>query len=163
MKNIVLIGMMGCGKSTLGALLAQELCRTLVDTDHLIEQESGMDIPTLFATYGEAHFRQWEVTVAQKLATQENMVISCGGGLPMVEGAMAPLYDSGTVVFLNRNPQDILATVTMTGRPLGQGGDTAFLARYQQREPTYHRWAHHVITGEGTPQQVLQRMLEVLP
>lgn len=162
MKHIVLIGMMGCGKSTIGGMLSQVLGRKLVDTDHLIEEEQGTDIPTLFAQKGEPYFRQQEAIVAQRLAQQEGLIISCGGGLPTVEQAIAPLYNSGMVFFLERNPKDIISSVSMEGRPLGQDGEEAFLARYQQREPIYRQWSHHVIPGDGTPDQVLQRILEVL-
>ncbi len=162
MKNLVLIGMMGCGKSTIGRMLSQALGRPLVDTDHLIQEEQGTDIPTIFSQKGEPYFRQQEAVVAQRLAQQEGLIISCGGGLPTVEEAIAPLYDSGIVFFLERNPKEILASVSMEGRPLGQDGESAFLARYQQREPIYRQWAHHVIAGDGTPDQVLQRILEVL-
>lgn len=162
MKHIVLIGMMGCGKSTIGGMLAQSLNRPLVDTDHLIEVQEGTVIPTIFSQKGESYFRQQEAVVAQGLAQEEGLIISCGGGLPTVEQAIAPLYNSGVVFFLKRNPKDILATVSMAGRPLGQDGIDAFLARYQQREPIYRQWSHHEISGDGTPEDVLQRILEVL-
>ena len=83
MKNIVLIGMMGCGKSTVGQLLSQRLGCTLVDTDKLIEAREGMSVQDIFETMGEPYFRALEVGVAQALSLRSDLVIACGGGLPM--------------------------------------------------------------------------------
>ena len=73
-KNIVLIGMMGCGKSTIGALLAQRLGRELVDTDALIEKREGRSIPDIFAREGEEHFRALEQAAAEELAARGGLV-----------------------------------------------------------------------------------------
>ena len=81
MKNLVLIGMMGCGKSTVGALLAHRLGRELADTDQLIEAREGCTIPELFVARGEEYFREREREVAWELAGREDLVIACGGGL----------------------------------------------------------------------------------
>ena len=132
-KNIVLIGMMGCGKSTIGALLARRLGRKLVDTDALVGAQEGRTIPEIFASDGEEYFRQAEERVAKTLASRSALVIACGGGLPLREESIRPLKESGTVFFLCRDPGEIYDTVSMAGRPLGQGGREAFLARFAQR------------------------------
>ncbi|HIW94470.1 MAG TPA: shikimate kinase [Candidatus Flavonifractor merdipullorum] len=161
-KNIVLIGMMGCGKSTIGALLARRLGRKLVDTDALVEAQEGRTIPEIFASDGEEYFRQAEERVAKALASRSALVIACGGGLPLREESIRPLKESGTVFFLCRDPGEIYDTVSMAGRPLGQGGREAFLARFAQREPVYRRWADHVIQRFETPDQTVRAILEVL-
>lgn len=160
MKNIVLIGMMGCGKSTCGQLLAEKLGRAFVDTDVLIQQREGRSIPDLFAHYGEVFFRSRERETAQELSRREGLVIACGGGLPMVEVAMEPLAATGFVVFLERDPQDIFAHVAMDGRPLAQDGEAAFLARYAQREPIYRRWADLTVCSQPTAQETVNLILE---
>ena len=81
-KNIVLIGMMGCGKSTVGRLLARRLGRELVDTDALIERRQGRSIPAIFASEGEEGFRALELEVCRELSGRQGLVIACGGGLP---------------------------------------------------------------------------------
>lgn len=162
MKNIVLIGMMGCGKTTVGGLLARRLGRVLADTDRLIEEREGRSIPELFAAEGEGYFRDRELEAARELAGRQDLVIACGGGLPLREEAISPLKESGVVVFLNRDPGEIYDTVSMAGRPLGQGGREAFLERFAQREPVYRRWADHVITGAGGPRAAAEAILEVL-
>ena len=90
-KNIVLIGMMGCGKTTVGKLLAQHLNRPLVDTDALIEQREGRSIPDIFARDGEAYFRALELDLCRELSEQDSLVIACGGGLPTQDEAIAAL------------------------------------------------------------------------
>ena len=161
-KNIVLIGMMGCGKSTIGALLARRLGRKLVDTDALVEAQEGRTIPEIFSSDGEEYFRQAEERVAKALASRSALVIACGGGLPLREESIRPLKESGTVFFLCRDPGEIYDTVSMAGRRLGQGGREAFLARFAQREPVYRRWADHVIQRFETPDQTVRAILEVL-
>ena len=93
-KNIVLIGMMGCGKSTAGELLARRLGRPLADTDAVIEQRQGRAIPEIFARDGEAGFRALELELCRELSGQGGLVIACGGGLPTREGAIAALKDA---------------------------------------------------------------------
>lgn len=161
-RNIVLIGMMGCGKSTVGGLLARRLGRKLVDTDALVEEKEGRTIPEIFASDGEDYFRQIEERVAGSLAARSGLVIACGGGLPLREDSIRPLKESGTVFFLCRDPGEIYDTVSMAGRPLGQGGKEAFLERFAQREPVYRRWADHVIQRFETPDQTVRAILEVL-
>ena len=144
-QNIVLIGMMGCGKTTVGWLLARRLGRELVDTDAWIEAQAGRSIPELFAEEGEAGFRARERRAAEALSRRRGLVIACGGGLPTQEAAMAPLKETGLVFWLYRDSGETYDTVSMAGRPLGQGGRAAFVERFRQREPLYRRWADHFI------------------
>ncbi|WP_130869698.1 shikimate kinase [Intestinimonas massiliensis (ex Afouda et al. 2020)] len=160
--NVVLIGMMGCGKTTVGGLLARKLGFTFVDTDQYIEEALGRSIPDVFAKEGEAFFRDWELGAAEELAQQRRLVISCGGGLPTRCDSIASLKYSGTVIFLRRDPGEIYDNVSMGGRPLGQQGREAFLERYAAREPIYLEWADHVVDVQPTPVETAQRILEVL-
>ena len=162
MKNIVLIGMMGCGKSTCGQLLAQALGRTFVDSDSLIEAEQHRTISEIFAADGEPFFRALEERTARSLSERENLVIACGGGLPMADSAMQPLADTGAVVFLLRDPAEIFRRVTMDNRPLAQDGEAAFLARYAAREPVYRRWADLIVPSQPTAQDTVTLLLEKL-
>lgn len=160
--NVVLIGMMGCGKSTVGRLLAEALGFAFVDTDQYIEAALGRSIPDIFAKEGEAFFRDRELDAAEALARGKGQVIACGGGLPTRADAIASLKDSGTVIFLRRDPGEIYDNVSMGGRPLGQQGRAAFLERYAGREPIYQAWADHVVEVQATPAETVQRILEVL-
>lgn len=162
MKNVILIGMMGCGKTTVAGLLAPRLKLKVVDTDKLIEAREGLTVSEIFQTEGEGYFRSLEMGVAQALSLREGLLIACGGGLPTQEGAIAALKESGTVFWLNRDAGDIYDNVSMEERPLGQEGREAFLARAAEREELYRRWADYVITDFTSPISTAARILEVL-
>lgn len=151
MKNIILIGMMGCGKTTVGKLLSARMKKTLVDTDALIERQTGMTIPEIFREQGEDYFRSLEMGVAQALSIREDLIVACGGGLPTRDAAMAALKESGTVVWLDRDPGDIYDREDMSGRPLAQEGREAFLARAEERRSIYERWADVTVTDFTSP------------
>lgn len=161
-KNIVLIGMMGCGKSTVGALLARTLGRELADTDAFIERRQGRSIPEIFAREGEESFRALEQAAAEELARRRGLVIACGGGLPLREGAMAPLKGSGFVVWLRRDPAETYDGLDPAGRPLAQQGREAFLERFARREPVYRRWADLIVEEFSSPEATLHAVLEGL-
>lgn len=157
MQNLILIGMMGCGKTTVGALLAQRLGRTLIDTDELIETQEGRSIPAIFSENGEEFFRGLELSVCEKLSLREDLVIACGGGLPLRDGAIAALKKNGVVFWLDRDPGTTYENLDKTGRPLAQAGRADFIARYEHRVPVYRRWADHIIrstTPEGAADAV---------
>ncbi len=162
MKNIVLIGMMGCGKSTIGALLSEKLGRKLVDTDELIAQREGRSIPELFAAEGEEYFRDRELEISRELGKEQDLIIACGGGLPLRPGCIAPLKKTGRVIWLRRDPAETYDTMDTTGRPLAQQGREDFLARFAQREPVYLAWADHVIIDFLSPEKTCNAILEVL-
>jgi shikimate kinase len=162
MKNIVLIGMMGSGKSTIGALLAQRLGRTLVDTDQRIVEREGRSISEIFADKGEGCFRDLELAVARELGEQRNLIVACGGGLPLREDCITPLKESGTVFWLRRDPGETYDTMETAGRPLAQQGRQDFLDRFAQREPIYRRWADYIIDDFSSPEATLQHVLEAL-
>jgi len=162
MKNIVLIGMMGCGKSTIGGLLAEALGRRLVDTDELIEQREGRSIAEIFADEGEDYFRDQELGVSEELAREQNLVIACGGGLPMKPDCIGSLKYSGTVVWLRRDPGETYDSMDTASRPLAQQGRAAFLERFAQREPVYRRWADLTVEDFSSPQATLDAILEGL-
>ena len=159
---MVLIGMMGCGKTTAGELLARKLGFNFVDTDQYIEKALGRSIPDIFAKEGEAFFRDWELGASEELARKKGQVIACGGGLPTRCDSIASLKYSGTVIFLHRDPGEIYDSVSMAGRPLGQQGKTAFLERYAAREPIYLQWADHVVEVAPVPEETVKKILEVL-
>lgn len=162
MKNIVLIGMMGCGKTTLGTMLAQKLGRKLVDTDALIVAREGRSINEIFATDGESYFRERELDVSKELGQVQDLIIACGGGLPMRAACMEALKQNGTVIWLCRDPGETYDTMDNSGRPLAQQGRQDFLDRFAQREPIYRKWADIVIEDFSSPEVTLNKILEAL-
>lgn len=157
--NLVLIGMMGCGKSTCGRLLAQSLGRRFVDTDALIEQRQGRSISDIFAAEGEAYFRDLESAVIRELSQQNDLVIATGGGAILREENAAALRSSSFVVWLNRPAEQIFDGVSMAGRPLAQDGKAAFLARFAQREARYRAAAQFEATEFSSPQATVSQIL----
>ncbi len=162
MKHIVLIGMMGCGKTTIGTLLSKKLGRPLLDTDRQIEKEQGCTVTQIFSQEGEARFRALELELCQRLGQRKGLIVACGGGLPMQPGCMQALKQNGTVVWLRRDPGETYDGLDTSGRPLAQQGREDFLARFAQREPVYRRWADAVITDFSSPKRTVEKVLEVL-
>lgn len=162
MKNIVLIGMMGCGKSTIGAMLAQRLGRRLVDTDALIVEREGRSIAEMFAAEGESYFRERELDVSKELSREQGLIIACGGGLPMRADCIGSLKSTGTVIWLCRDPGETYDSMDTSGRPLAQQGRQDFLDRFARRKPIYRQWADHVIRDFSSPEHTLNTVLEVL-
>lgn len=160
MKNIVLIGMMGCGKTTVGELLASRLKRALVDTDAFIARREGMTIPEIFESQGEGYFRSLEMGVAQALSLRSDLVIACGGGLPLQERAMAALKESGVVIWLDRDPGEIFDKENLSDRPLAQEGRDAFLEKAAQRREAYARWADATVHDFTSPISTAARAKE---
>ncbi len=162
MKNLVLIGMMNCGKTSVGTLLAQKLGRPLVDTDQWIEQQEHCTVSEIFASRGEVCFRALELQACQELGRRSGLVLACGGGLPMTPGCMEALKQNGIIFWLLRDPGESYDQIDASGRPLAQQGREDFLARFAQREPTYRRWADSIITDCSSPFEAAEKILEEL-
>ena len=162
MGNIVLIGMMGCGKTTCGQLLAQRLARPFVDSDQLIAGYTGQSIPQFFATHGEEAFRQLESQVLQELGAQTGLVIATGGGAPLRQANVEALRRNGTLFFLHRPAQEIYRSGCVSDRPLAQEGEEAFLNTFQRRLPAYRAAADEVILDFSSPQATVEEILRRL-
>ena len=148
-KNIVLIGMMGSGKTTVGKLLAQRLHRPFVDTDALIEEREGRSIPDIFARDGEGAFRALELEVSRELSSHSDLIIACGGGLPIQDGAIAALKQNGLVFWLDRDPGETYDSLNVSHRPLARSGRDDFIKRYQSRVSVYRDWSDHIVRAKS--------------
>ena len=162
MKNIVLIGMMGCGKTTCANLLAQKLGRQVVDTDAIIVEREGRAISDIFAAEGEVYFRDLETAVAKELGAKSDLIIATGGGLPLRECNVAALKQNSVIFWLKRDPASTFASESMDGRPLAQDGQEAFVARFAQRAPIYQAAADHVITDFTSPEITVGEILKCM-
>lgn len=140
MKNIVLCGFMGCGKSTVGKQLAAATQRTFVDMDHYIEEQAGRSISAIFAEEGEAAFRAMETEACRTLGQQSDLVIATGGGAVLRAENARALRKNGTVVWLKVSADCVLHRLHGdTTRPLLQRPDkeTAVRELMAAREPLY--------------------------
>lgn len=121
-KNVFLIGFMGCGKSTMARLLADELQMELVEMDETIEKEENRTINDIFATDGEQYFRDLESALIVRISDMGNAIVSCGGGAILREENVANMKKNGTVVYLSATPETIYERVRCsTNRPLLNG------------------------------------------
>ena len=154
--NIVLIGMPGCGKSTIGASLAALTGKKFVDTDALIVQKAGKSIPEIFADEGEERFRAIEHQVICEVGAAHGQIIATGGGAVTREENLYPLRQNASVVWLTRPLQDL----PTNGRPLSQANKLADM--YRIREPLYRAFADVEIPNNGTPEKVAARISEVI-
>ena len=156
MQNIVLVGMPGCGKSSIGTLLAEKLDRPFLDADAEIEKAAGMPIPEFFRLYGEPAFRELESRVLAELGKRSGAVIATGGGAVLREENYAALHQNGTIVWLTRD----LARLPIDGRPVSQA--MSLDALFAARKARYERFADHIIDNNGALDDTLRAILEVL-
>lgn len=109
--NIVLIGFMGAGKSTISDYMSTMFAMKVVEMDQIIEQREGMSISDIFEVYGEEYFRDAETNLLIEMQSESNVIISCGGGVPMRERNVAEMKKNGRVVLLTASPETILDRV----------------------------------------------------
>lgn len=154
-NNIVLVGLMGAGKTTIGRLLARAFDRPFVDTDHEIEARTGVKVPVIFEIEGEAGFRMREAQVIADLCRRRGIVLATGGGAVLKEENRAALRASGQVIYLNAQPTDLWQRTRYDqNRPLLRGADPQgrLVELYSERDPLYRHVAHMVAdTGRQSP------------
>lgn len=153
MENIILIGMPGCGKSTVGCLLAEKTGKIFVDADAEIEKEAQKTIPRIFAEDGEAVFRALESRVLEELGKQSGLVIATGGGCVTQEHNYPLLHQNGIVFWLQRE----LGALPVDGRPLSQVQNLSEM--YAARRPMYEAFADHTIDNNGDLENTAAQIL----
>ena len=156
MRNIVLIGMPGCGKSTVGKLLAETLGREFCESDALVEREAALSIPEIFRREGETGFRKRETAALAELGRLSGAVIATGGGCVTREENYPLLHQNGVIVRLQRR----LDRLPREGRPLSLQSDIGEL--YERRRPFYERFADLSISNDGTPEETVRAIMDKL-
>lgn len=156
LRNIVLIGMPGSGKTTIAAALSRTLGREAVEADDLISQKAGMSIPEIFAQSGEEGFRALETEVLAKQGKRSGIILSTGGGCVTRPENYPLLHQNGVIFCLTR----ALSKLPTDGRPISQSTDLAQL--YARREPLYRRFADVMVSNDGAPEDTLHTIMEVL-
>lgn len=153
-ENIVLTGMPGSGKSTVGKLLAKALGRPYADTDALIEEKTGMTPAQIIAAKGEAEFRAVEAEVIREASQKNGWIIATGGGAVLRPENIRHLRSNGKLFFLDRPVEQLIPT---EDRPLSSTKE-AILKRYHERYGTYVSTADVVVENNGTPEAAAQRV-----
>jgi shikimate kinase len=165
-NNIVLIGFMGTGKSSVGLKLATRLKRDFVDMDREIENVSGMSINEIFRRYGERRFRSEESLMAKKLSQRRNLVIATGGGLVLVPENIAALRQNGVIVLLEARAEDIWARVNRKRgtRPMLKGAaSVADIQKLLDHRADYYDCADiRVNTSDKELDAVIREILQQL-
>ena len=155
-QNIVLVGMPGSGKTTVGTKLAQLLNREVIDSDDEIVKDVHMTIPEYFEKYGEVEFRDRESEVTERLAQKNGVVIATGGGAVLRDKNVKMLRRNGVIVFLDRSIDNILPT---EDRPLSRDRE-ALQKRYNERYPIYCAAADIHISADGSVDEVAERVIK---
>lgn len=156
LANVSLIGMPGCGKSTVGAALAKRLGKKFVDLDAEIERRTGHNIPDIFAQEGEAAFRRYEAETLADVAKGNSQVIACGGGVIKEPANTRALRQNGPVLWVRR-PLERLAT---GGRPLSKGG-AALKQLEAERTPLYSAASTAVLENNTTLTEAVNKAVEL--
>ena len=151
-NNIYLIGFMGCGKSAVSAYLMRQYGMPRVEMDREIESEYGMTIPEIFEREGEGAFRQKETLLLRKIAERDEIVVSCGGGVPTRAENVEIMRASGKIILLTASPETILARVKRSdNRPVLKGRKTIEGIRelMEKRRECYENAADFTVNTDG--------------
>ncbi|MDB4897069.1 MAG: shikimate kinase [Firmicutes bacterium] len=165
--NIVLVGLMGAGKSSVGRILAETLGRPFIDTDALITEGAGCSIPEIFAAEGEAGFRSREAAVVADVAGQDGLVVATGGGVAVSAANREALRRTGVLFWLDASPAELLRRAAAEGvaqRPLLAGADPLgkLEALAQARAGAYAAAAHHRVDAAQPAATVAAAIMAIL-
>ncbi|HHT16864.1 MAG TPA: shikimate kinase [Papillibacter sp.] len=155
-KNVLLIGMPGCGKSSVGAKLAEITCRPFFDSDAIIKERAGKPIPEIFTHEGEAAFRKMEHEVLRELTAKSGAVIATGGGIVKTPENLPLLRQNSVTVFLERPLSDL----PIHDRPLSQSQGVKAL--YRERLPLYRAWSDVAVASCGSVSETALKIKELL-
>ncbi len=153
--NIALIGMPGCGKTTVAAELAKLIGRPVADTDALIAERAGMEIPEIFEKLGEKHFRELETKALREVSKESGLIIATGGGVVTIPENQNLIRQNSVAIFIERD----IGELCIEGRPLSK--KLGLKALHELRLPLYRAWADHTIT-DPDPKSAAIKIKEVL-
>ena len=156
-QNIVLVGMPGCGKTTVAEELSKLTGRKAVDTDSLVEESAGMSVPEIFSQYGEKRFRELEAQAVRSAAKEKGLIIATGGGAVLDPGNVRALKGNGRIYYLKRD----LNLLSLDGRPLSKSRETLD-KMFATRDPIYSNCADAAINNDLSPVLTAQRIKDEL-
>ena len=159
-KNIVLIGMPGCGKTTLGKILNKELSMEFYDMDNYIERKTDKKISELFEK-GENYFRDIESLACEELSKNKNVIISTGGGVIKRKETIDFLKENGIVIFIDRSVDDIIGDVDISKRPLLKEGKEKVLKLYEERYLLYKNYADEIVVNNKNIEDTKNKIIDI--
>lgn len=160
-KNIVLIGMPGCGKTIIGKTLYKKLEFDFVDIDRYIEEKSGKLIPELFKE-GEDYFRNLEREAVNELSKEENLVISTGGGVIKNYSNIEDLKKNGVVIFIDRPVENIAQDVEVSHRPLLKDGVQKIYELFNERYEMYKKYSDFHVVNDSNIENVVEQIIDIV-
>lgn len=160
-KNIVLIGMSGSGKTTIGKALSIILNKKLIDIDAYIEETQGKSISEIF-NKGEAHFREIESNAVLKISKNTNSIISTGGGIIKKEENMLQLKKNGIVIYIDRPVEKIINDIDDSNRPLLKNNKTNLYEMYELRYPLYKKYSDIIVSNDATEEEIINKIIVIL-
>ena len=159
--NIVLIGLPGSGKTSIGSIIARILDLDFCDIDKYIEAKEQTTIPQLFLQ-GEDHFRQLESKAAREIHHRQSVVISTGGGIVTRPDNMLVLRKTGTVFYIQRPIDMILTSLDITNRPLLTKDSHRIYTLYEERKHLYEEYCHFRITNDQSMEIAADKIIQIL-
>ncbi len=160
-KNILLIGMMGCGKTTLGRILAKKLSYNFIDMDNYIEEISNDTISNLFKV-SEDNFRNWETEACRKLSKISRTVISAGGGVIKRDINMKLFNDNSIIIFIDRPIENILEDIDVAKRPLLSKGKEVLYKLKEERYDLYNKYCDYRVINDGTIEETVNEIIDII-
>lgn len=161
MKNIVLIGMPGSGKTTVGLLLSEKLNMKFIDMDKYIESKENKSITEMFEI-SEEYFRNAESKCAEILGSQSSLIIAAGGGIVKRKENIDFLKQNSVIVFLNRPPEKIIEDIDIATRPLLKEGKEKIYTLYNERLHLYKKYCTIEVLNDKTLNDAVNKILEIL-
>lgn len=159
-SNIVLIGIMGCGKTTIAKMLKERLNKQWIDMDIYIEKKNQMSIKEMF-DISENYFREKETECCLEIAQKDNLIISTGGGVIKNPRNIEVLQQKGWIIYIDRPVDHILKDVDTSSRPLLKDGPEKLYELYQQRHPMYLQACDYHLVNDGTLEEICQKIIDL--
>jgi shikimate kinase len=160
-KNIVLIGMPGCGKTTVGKLLAEKLETEFVDVDEFIEKKVGKTISEIFEN-GEEYFRRLEEQAVSELSVKKSIVISTGGGVIKNYSNIELLHKNGVIIFIDRAIEKIDEAIEIGNRPLLKSSSSNLKQLFEERYSLYTRYADYLVKNDIGIEEVITNIIKLI-
>lgn len=160
-KNIVLIGMPGSGKTTIGKILSREIGIRLVDIDKYIESRTGRTISQIF-TEGEKVFREYERKAIYNISREKGIIISTGGGTVKDYRNVKALKENGIIIFIDRPIENIASNASLSKRPLLKDGIDRLYSLYNERYGLYKKYCDFQIINDGSLKDAVLKIMDIM-